>query len=217
MRIVLLGPPGSGKGTQAKSIGREFGFLHISTGDMLREAADQDTELGRQAKVYMEEGELVPDEIMISIVENRLGSGNYQEGFILDGFPRTVNQAQKLDAFLRSDGIGLDIVLSIEVKAEMIIDRLSNRRLCRDCGRDYNLHSSPPLKENRCDQCGGVLYQREDDKAETIATRLMVYEAETTPLKAYYAGLDLLQSIDGNGGIEEVFQRIASHLNCIGG
>ncbi|UCE18164.1 MAG: adenylate kinase [Gemmatimonadota bacterium] len=216
MRIVLLGPPGSGKGTQAQAIAKYCGFLHISTGDMLREAADQETELGRQAKGYMEAGELVPDETMISIIENRLSGENCRGGFVLDGFPRTVNQARELEDLLKKKERELDIVFSLEVESERIVERLSNRRLCRNCNRDYNLLSNPPEKESRCTWCGGVLYQREDDRAETITNRMQVYEAETAPLKAFYAGVGLLQEIDGNGDVEKVFRDIASHLNCIG-
>ena len=217
MRIVLLGPPGSGKGTQAKWIEKECGFFHISTGDMLRDATTQETELGHQAKRYMEAGKLVPDEVMISIVENRIEDRNCKGEFILDGFPRTVNQARKLDDFLKRIHRKLDFVFSIEVESERIIERLCNRRLCRVCGRDYNLLSNPPSKKNQCDQCGGVLYQREDDKTGTIAKRLKVYEAETAPLEAYYSKMGLLQKIDGNGSTQKVFQDITSHLNCMGG
>ena len=216
MRIVLFGPPGSGKGTQAKSIEKRCHYPHISTGDILREAAAQKTELGAQARTYMETGKLIPDDVMMSVVEERLRSDTSRGGFILDGFPRTVNQARVLDDFLAKENRKLDIVFSIEVEAKNIIERLSNRRLCRVCGLDYNLRSNPPLKKDRCDRCGGVLYQREDDTVETIANRLHVYEMETAPLKDYYANAGVLQRINGNGQVESVFQEIASHLNCVG-
>lgn len=217
MRIVLLGPPGSGKGTQAKLIGKEWGIPPISTGEMLREAAARETELGLQAKEYMERGKLVPDGVMVSIVEDRLRGDDCKRGFILDGFPRTVDQARGLDSFLEGNSTGLDVVFSIELEAERVIERLSNRWLCRDCGRDHNLLSTPPRLAGRCDRCKGELYQREDDRAETIAHRMKVYEAQTAPLKAYYARAGLLQKVDGSRRVEEVFGQIASHLNCAGG
>lgn len=217
MRIVLLGPPGSGKGTQAKLIAKEWGIPHISTGEMLREAAAKETDLGRQAKGYMEAGGLVPDGVMVSIVEDRLREDDCQKGFILDGFPRTVDQAHGLDDFLEGNDTGLDVVFSIEVEAERVVERLSNRRLCRDCGGDFNLLTNPPRLTGRCDRCGGELSQREDDRAETIANRLKVYEEQTAPLKAHYASAKLLQRIGGSGGIKEVFGEIALHLNCAGG
>ena len=213
-RVVVLGPPGSGKGTQAELIKRACRTPHISTGEILREAAVRKSELGRQAEEYMEAGELVPDDIMFSIVRDRLQQPDCKPGFVLDGFPRTVLQARKLNDLMTVSGMGLDVVLSIEVKVENVIERLANRRLCRACGRDFNLVTHPPKEKDRCDHCGGELYQRADDTVETITNRLKVYEEVTAPLKDYYAGAQILKEVDGNGDVEEVFRRIASHLNC---
>ncbi len=214
-RMVLLGPPGCGKGTQAKRIAEKCLIPHISTGEMLREAAARETEVGRQAKGYMHAGKLVPDEIMIALVKERLGQADCRHGFVLDGYPRTVDQARSLDAFLQEHGTGLDIVLSIEVDEQTIIQRLSNRRLCRSCGRDHNLVTQPPRVEGRCDACGGELYQRADDDAKAIAVRLQAYERQTTPLKTYYDGAGMLRKIDGNRGMDEVAREIGSHLGCL--
>jgi adenylate kinase len=216
MRIVLLGPPGSGKGTQAKFMAEVCRIPHISTGEMLREAVSKETPVGLQAKSYMKTGELVPDEVMTSVVKDRLRQSDCSGGFILDGFPRTVEQAKSLDDVMASQGVRLDVVLSIEVEAAKVIERLSNRWLCRGCGCDYNLITNKPRTAGRCDGCKGELYQREDDKAGTIANRLQVYDAQTAPLKEYYTGARLLVPVDGNGGTKEVFREIASHLNCAG-
>lgn len=213
-RIVLLGPPGSGKGTQAKLIGKACHIPHISTGDMLREAAAKETELGRQAKGYMEAGTLVPDDLMVSIVEDRLGWPDSRGGFILDGYPRTVEQARKLDHYLHKQDSPLDIVLTIEVEPEKVIERLSNRRVCGKCGHVYNLITNPPTEDGRCKACGGELYRRDDDASETITRRLKVYDEQTAAVKAYYDQTGLLENIDGSGAVEGVYAAIASHLTC---
>lgn len=215
-RIVLLGPPGSGKGTQAKLIENACRIPHISTGDMLREAAAKETELGCRAKGYMETGKLVPNDLMVSIVEDRLGWPDARKGFILDGYPRTVEQARELDRYFQEQDSRLDVVLSIEVESEKVIERLSNRRVCRTCGHVYNLVTNPPGDDNRCEMCGGELYQRDDDQPDTIGQRLKVYENQTAPVKAYYAQTGLLLNVDGGGVVEEVYAEITSHLNCAG-
>ena len=212
----MLGPPGSGKGTQAKLIARECRIPHISTGEMLREAVMKESELGRQAKGYMDAGELVPDGVMVSIVKDRLQRPDCQNGFVLDGFPRSVDQARELDDLMKMNGTDLDVVLNIEVSVENLVDRLANRWLCRGCGRDYNLVTHSPQQRGKCDHCGCELYQRDDDKAETITTRLQVNEKMTAPLKNYYAEAAVLRDVDGNGEVEEVFKEIASHLSCAG-
>jgi len=213
-RIVLLGPPGSGKGTQAKLIEKVCSAPHISTGDMLREAAAKETELGIRAKSFMEAGKLVPDDLMVSIVEDRLQWPDSQGKFILDGYPRTVEQAGELDRFLQEHEFPLDVVLSIEVDSTAVIERLSNRRVCRGCGRVFNRITDPPREKNRCDDCSGDLYQRDDDTAQTIARRLEVYQDQTAPVKAYYSQRGILLSIDGSGKVDEVYAEIVSHLKC---
>lgn len=196
--IVLLGPPGAGKGTQAALLAKELKLQHISTGEILREEVAQGTELGRKAKAYMDRGELVPDELVIAMLRERLDSGS---GFILDGFPRTIAQAEALERMVR-----LDRVLNIHLSEEEVVRRLSARRVCKSCGRNYNLVSNPPKVEGRCDSCGGELFQRDDDKPEVIRRRYRVYQEETAPLKDFYRERGLLVEVEGGRPIEELFQ-----------
>ncbi|MGQ9477491.1 MAG: adenylate kinase [Candidatus Bipolaricaulia bacterium] len=202
--IVLLGPPGAGKGTQAALLAKELELKHISTGEILREEVERGTELGRKAKAYMDRGELVPDELVIAMLRGRLDSGS---GFILDGFPRTLNQAEALERMVR-----LDRVLNIHLSEEEVVRRLSARRVCKSCGRNYNLISNPPKVEGRCDSCGGELFQRDDDKPEVIRRRYRVYQEETAPLKDFYRERGLLVEVEGDRPIEELFQEVLEVL-----
>ncbi len=208
MNLIFLGPPGSGKGTQAKMLVDKYGIPQISTGDILREAVKEGTPLGKEAKKYMDEGKLVPDEVVVGIVRERLKEPDCTKGFILDGFPRTIPQAEALDKTLREMGKGIDHVLSLEVDREELVRRLSGRRTCKRCGAMYHIIFDPPKKDGVCDRCGGELYQRDDDKEETIRERLRVYEEQTAPLIEYYRKKGLLRPIDGVGKIEEIFARI---------
>jgi len=208
MDVVLLGPPGSGKGTQAKKMVQRYHIPQISTGDILRGAVKEQTPLGVEAKGYMDQGQLVPDEVVVGIVRERLKGSDCNGGFILDGFPRTVPQAEALDSTLQEMKRAINHVVSIEVPNEELIRRLTGRRTCRSCGAMYHLMFDPPQKDGICDTCGGELYQRDDDQEETIRARLEVYEEQTAPLIAYYQGKGLLRAIDGLGEIEEIFQKI---------
>lgn len=213
MNLILLGPPGSGKGTQAKRLVQRYEIPQISTGDILRDAVKEGTPLGREAKRYMDEGKLVPDEVVVGIVRDRLKGPDCQKGFILDGFPRTIAQAEALDRILGEMGRGVDHVIDIEVDKEELLRRLTGRRTCKRCGAMYHVVFNPPKVDGVCDRCGGELYQRDDDKEETIRERLRVYEGQTAPLIEYYEKKGLLRRINGTGGIEEVEARI---LKAIG-
>ncbi len=212
MNIIMLGPPGAGKGTQAKMLVEEFGIPQISTGDMLRAAVAEGTELGKKAKEYMDRGQLVPDEVVIGIVRERLSKPDCHKGFILDGFPRTVPQAEALDKILQEMGKRIDCVINIVVPDEEILKRLTGRRTCRKCGAMYHVEFNPPKKEGVCDKCGGELYQRDDDKEETIRKRLEVYKAQTEPLVDYYKKKGVLVNIDGTKTIQEIYQDILKVL-----
>jgi len=212
LRLVIFGPPGAGKGTQAKMLSERLGIPHIATGDMFREAVKAGTELGRLAKQYMDRGELVPDNIVIGLVEERLRQPDCSKGFILDGFPRTVKQAEALDDVLAKLGIGLDAVINLEVGEDEVIKRLSLRRTCKKCGAVYHLIFNPPREDERCDRCGGPLYQRDDDKEETVRNRLKVYRQQTKPLLDYYRQRGLLRDVDGEKPIDEVFAEVLSHI-----
>lgn len=212
MNIILLGPPGAGKGTQAKMLVNEFGLPHISTGDMFRAAIKQGTEVGLKAKAIMDAGQLVPDEITIDIVQARLGQSDCVSGFLLDGFPRTVPQAQALDRILERFGCSLDAAVNIDVDNETIITRMAGRRICRQCGASYHLEFNPPRETGKCDQCGGELYQRSDDSEETVANRLKVYTQQTEPLLTYYQKQGLVINIDGNQEMAMVFKDIYNIL-----
>jgi adenylate kinase len=212
MRIVMIGAPGAGKGTQAKLLQEQYHIPQISTGDMLREAERVGTALGRVAAHYMSDGKLVPDDVVIGIVDDRLRAADCHAGFILDGFPRTVAQAQALDRLLAERDGGLDAVLWIQVPDHEIVRRLSGRVMCRKCGTPYHREFDPPKQADRCDRCGGELYQREDDRADRIATRLAILAKEIAPVTAYYRATGLLAEIAGTGSQSDVSARIKAAL-----
>ncbi|WP_297056168.1 adenylate kinase [Thermosulfurimonas sp.] len=212
MNIVFLGPPGAGKGTQAKRIAEKYGIPQISTGDMFREHLSKGTELGKKAKEYMDKGQLVPDEIVLGMVEERLKQPDCEKGFILDGFPRTVPQAEALDEMLAKWGKKIDFAIAIEVPDEELVKRLTGRRTCKNCGMMYHIIFKPPKVEGKCDACGGELYQRADDNEETVRNRLKVYHESTAPLIEYYEKKGVLHRIDGTGSIDEIFERIVKIL-----
>lgn len=212
MNIVFMGLPGAGKGTQAERIVATFGIPHISTGDMFRQAVREGTPLGLKAKEYMDKGLLVPDEVTVGIVRERLSQGDCAKGFLLDGFPRTVPQAEALDATLAEMGRRLDHVIYLDVRKETLLARLTGRRICRKCGATYHVDFNPPRQEGVCDKCGGKLYQRDDDKEETVATRLEVNLTQTEPLLAYYEEKGLLRRVNGEQEIDAVFADIARIL-----
>ena len=204
MHILLMGPPGAGKGTQAANLVKEFGIPHISTGDMFRAAVKEGTELGLQAKACMDAGKLVPDEVTIGIVKERLAKSDCKKGFILDGFPRTVEQADALTGILKELGLSLTAALNITVPAADLIERAVGRRICKSCGATYHVKFNPPQKAGVCDTCAGDLYQRADDSEETMKNRLSVYEAQTKPLIAYYEKAGVYKEIDGRQAIDDV-------------
>ncbi len=212
MNIIMLGPPGAGKGTQAQMLAEKYGIPQISTGDMLRAAVAEGTELGKKAKEYMDKGQLVPDEVVIGIVKERLSKPDCEKGFILDGFPRTVAQAEALDKMLAEMGKKIDYVINIVVPDEEILKRLTGRRTCRKCGAMYHVIYNPPKVEGVCDKCGGELYQRDDDKEETIKNRLSVYHSQTAPLIGYYRKKGVLVNIDGTKDIKSIFEDICAVL-----
>jgi len=212
MNIIFLGPPGAGKGTQAKVLVEKYGIPQISTGDMLREHVAKGTELGLKAKEYMEKGQLVPDEIILSMVKERLSQDDAQKGFILDGFPRTVAQAEALDKLLEEMGKKIEYVLALIVPDEELVTRLTGRRTCKNCGMMYHIKFKPPKVEGKCDVCGGELYQRPDDNEETVRNRLKVYHEQTAPLIEYYRKKGVLFEVDGNKSIEEITQQLINIL-----
>ncbi|MBU1615005.1 adenylate kinase [bacterium] len=208
MRLVFLGPPGVGKGTQAVRVSEKYGIPQIATGDILREAVRKGTGLGKKAKEFMNAGALVPDEVVIGIIRERLKENDCQRGFVLDGFPRTIAQAEALD----EEGVELEKVLSFEADDEIIIKRLSGRRTCRSCLLNYHLEFGPPKVEGKCNECGGELYQRDDDKEDVIRKRLTVYKEQTEPLVSYYEMEGILIKIRAEGGIQEVTKKIDENL-----
>lgn len=212
MRIVLLGPPGAGKGTQAAKIVQEYSIPHISTGDIFRKNLKENTPLGIKAKGYMDQGLLVPDELVVDLVKDRLTEKDCKDGFMLDGFPRTVFQAEALEAELEKMNIRLNAVLNIDVNSEMLFKRLTGRRICKSCGATYHIYFNPSEVEGICDKCGGDLFQRDDDKEETVKKRLEVYEEQTQPLIDYYKNKNVLVNIDGEGDIDKVFGDISASL-----
>ncbi|MDI6792918.1 MAG: adenylate kinase [bacterium] len=213
MRLILLGPPGSGKGTQSEFLVSRYGIPQISTGDILREAVAKGTQLGRAAKAYMEEGKLVPDQLIIDIIKERLVAPDCERGFILDGFPRTEAQAEALRTTLSEMELSLSAVINIQVDEPTLIRRLSGRRICRDCQANYHIDYSPPKISDKCNKCGGEIYQRKDDKEEVIKNRLKVYLDQTEPLINYYKNVGgLLKEINGKGKVEEIFDRIVNVL-----
>ncbi len=212
LRTILLGPPGAGKGTQAVKIVEKYGIPHISTGDIFRENIKNGTELGKKAQEYMNRGELVPDELVVEIATDRLLKDDCKDGFLLDGFPRTVFQAEKLDEFLKAHGQKLDVVIDIEVEKQELLTRLTGRRVCKKCGASYHIVNIPPKKEGICDICGGELFQRDDDTVETVENRIEVYKAQTMPLVDYYKKAGNLAEIDGSGDLDRVFADIVKAL-----
>ncbi len=212
LRTVLLGPPGAGKGTQATRIVEKYNVPHISTGDIFRENIKNGTELGKKAQEYMNKGELVPDDLVIEIATTRLLADDCKEGFLLDGFPRTVYQAEKLDEFLKAHGLELDVVIDIEVGKDELITRLTGRRVCKACGASYHVVNIPPKTEGICDSCGGELFQRADDTVETVNNRIEVYNEQTMPLVDYYKNAGKLAVVDGALSLDTVFAEIVKAI-----
>ncbi|MGB9735244.1 MAG: adenylate kinase [bacterium] len=209
-RLLLIGPPGAGKGTQATIISKKYGIPQIATGDMLREEVKKKSELGVKAKAYMDKGELVPDSLVISMLEKRLKEKDASKGFILDGFPRTVAQADALAEKFKELNIDDFAVIELKVDEESVIKRLSARRVCNNCGKIYNLITEPPKNDNVCDECNGSLYQRDDDKESTIRERFRVYNSKTAPLIDYYAKRGMLKTVSADGSIEDINKSIVS-------
>lgn len=212
MYILLMGPPGAGKGTQAEKLVEKFEIPHISTGDMFRAAVKEGTELGKQAKACMDAGQLVPDSVTIGIVKERLAKPDCKQGFILDGFPRTIEQADALDRTLAELGIRLNRVINISVPAADLVSRATGRRICKSCGATYHIIFKPATLTDKCDKCTGDLYQRDDDREETITQRLAVYSAQTKPLVEYYQDKGLYTEIDGRQPIDKVLSDIVASL-----
>ncbi|HHX14442.1 MAG TPA: adenylate kinase [Clostridiales bacterium] len=214
LKLVLLGPPGAGKGTQAVTISEKYKIPHISTGDIFRKNVKEGTPLGQKAKNYMDKGELVPDELVVELVKDRLNGSDTQDGFLLDGFPRTVYQAEELDKFLAGRNQKLDKVIDIQVEQAVIMERMSGRRVCRNCGAPYHVKYHPPKQDSVCDLCGGEVYQRADDSEATVLNRLSVYDKQTSPLLDYYEKSGNIVHIEGVGGPEAVFDKIAAALGA---
>lgn len=212
MNLILLGPPGAGKGTQAAKIIEKYNIPHISTGDIFRENIKNGTELGKKAQEYMNAGQLVPDELVVEIATDRLTKDDCKDGFLLDGFPRTVFQAEALDKFLAERGSRIDNVLDIDVNREELMIRLTGRRVCSKCGASFHIVNIPPKREGICDVCGAELIQRKDDNEETAANRIEVYNKETKPLIDYYEKAGNISHIDGTAGLENVFNAIVGIL-----
>ena len=212
MRLILLGPPGAGKGTQAAGIVEKYKIPHISTGDIFRQNIKEGTELGKKAKEYMDQGLLVPDELTVGLVTDRISQPDCGNGFMLDGFPRNVSQAVQLDAFLKNNGIALDKVINIEVDKEKLVARAVGRRICKSCGATYHIEFNPSKEEGVCGICKGDLYQRADDNEETVSKRIQVYLDETKPLADYYSKVGIIADIDGQQSIDKVFNDIVSAL-----
>ena len=214
MKLILLGPPGAGKGTQAKMLTEKFSIPQISTGDILRAAVKDGTPMGQKAKEYMDAGGLVPDEVVVGIVRDRLQDADCSNGFILDGFPRTVGQADALHSSLQEMGKELDRVISLAVDAEALVVRLTGRRTCKECGRGYHIKFDPPREEGLCDACKGILIQRDDDREETIRKRLQVYADQTAPLISYYQDAGVLLELDGMQPISQVQEKMLTLLQA---
>ena len=217
MRVVLLGGPGAGKGTQAQLISKRLSIPHISTGDLLRAAVVKQTELGRVAKQFMERGELAPDELVINIIEERLGAGDCERGFLFDGFPRNPTQATVLESMLNRRKLALDHVVNLLVPRDDLVERLSGRRTCRNCGSMFHVKFDPPEREGLCDRCGGPLFQRADDREETIRARLDVYEETRAALCDFYRARGLLREVDGLGASSDILERILAQMNGAAG
>ncbi len=213
MKIIMLGAPGAGKGTQAKMIADQYGIPHISTGDIFRANIKNGTELGMEAKKYMDQGLLVPDELTVKILLDRVAKDDCQNGYVLDGFPRTIPQAEVLDKALRERGDAIDYAVNVDVPDEHIVRRMSGRRACLSCGATYHMEHIPPKKEGICDRCGNELTQRDDDKEEIVLNRLKAYHDQTQPLIQFYKEKDVLKTVDGTKPMQEVFDSIAAILN----
>lgn len=212
MKIIMLGAPGAGKGTQAKKLAEKYQIPHISTGDIFRANIKQQTELGKQAKSYMDQGMLVPDELTVALVVDRIEQKDCENGFILDGFPRTIPQAESLDEALQKKGEKIDYAINVDVPDENIVNRMSGRRACVECGATYHLQHKPTKTEGICDACGSKIVQRDDDKPETVQKRLQVYHEQTQPLIEYYNNKKLVVDVDGTRDIEDIFETIVSIL-----
>lgn len=208
MNLLIMGPPGAGKGTQAERLVKEVEIMHISTGDMFRAAIKEGTEMGKKAEEYMNQGALVPDEVVVGMVKDRLSKPDCKQGFLLDGFPRTLDQAKSLDETLNSLQINIDGVINIAVPREKLMERLTGRRVCKNCGASFHVIFNKPKVEGKCDACGGELYQRGDDNEEAVGKRLDVYEQQTQPLIDYYSEKGLLLSIDGDQDINKVLEDV---------
>ena len=215
MRLIIFGPPGAGKGTQASRIAGKHSLLHISTGDMLRAAVREGAELGKLAKSYMDRGELVPDDVVIGIIKQRITKADSKDGFMLDGFPRTIPQANALDEMLDEEGLKIGAVISIEVDDEEVVKRISGRRVCEKCGAMYHIIFDPAKNSSYCDKCDGKLYQRDDDSEDVVRNRLQVYRTQTEPLKEFYKKTGILKSVLGTGTVEEVFSEIERILKTL--
>lgn len=214
MKIVMLGAPGAGKGTQAERIAAKYGIPHISTGDIFRANIKEGTELGKKAKSYMDQGLLVPDSLTVDLVMDRIGQADCKNGYVLDGFPRTIPQAESLTEALLQKGEKLDFALDVDVPDENIVNRMSGRRACSKCGSTYHIVYAPPKTEGICDKCGAALTLRDDDKPETVKKRLKVYHDQTKPLIDYYGGENILRSVDGTQDMEKVFADITAILGA---
>ena len=214
MKIIMLGAPGAGKGTQAKMIAEKYGIPHVSTGDIFRANIKNGTELGMEAKKYMDQGQLVPDELTVKILLDRVAQDDCKNGYVLDGFPRTIPQAEVLDKALTELGDAIDFAIDVNVPDENIVNRMSGRRACLTCGATYHVTFAPPAKEGICDVCGAELVLRDDDKPETVQKRLAVYHEQTQPLIDYYKEKGVLHSVDGTKDMEEVFQSITEILGA---
>jgi adenylate kinase len=216
LKIILLGPPGAGKGTQAKLISEKFQIPHISTGDIFRKNISEKTPLGIEAKAYMDNGKLVPDEVTIGIVKDRLIEDDCKNGFLLDGFPRTVKQAEALDLFLNGNEQKIDTALLIDVPKEFILERMTGRRVCSKCGSSYHIKFNPSKIQGKCDACDGILVQRKDDTEVTVKERLDVYDRQTQPLIQYYKEQSILSTVEGTDEITKVFNEICNVLGAVG-
>ena len=214
MKLLIMGRPGAGKGTQAANIKEYYNIPHISTGDMFRAAIKNETNLGLLAKSYMDKGALVPDDVTIGIVKERLLEDDCKKGFLLDGFPRTILQAEALDEFLKENGVKLDAVLDVNVKPEILVRRMVGRRVCKTCGATYHVEFNAPKKDGICDNCGSPLIQRQDDTEATAKNRLEVYDNNTAPLLAYYKNQNILKTVDGDQPLEKVFEDIKAVLGA---
>jgi adenylate kinase len=214
MRVILLGPPGAGKGTQAESIVNKYCIPHISTGDIFRKNIKEGTELGKKAKSYIDSGALVPDSLVVEIVEDRLKEDDCKNGFLLDGFPRTTVQAEELDKVLQNMGVSITKVVNIQVDPKVLLDRAVGRRICKNCGATFHVAFNPPSKEGMCDKCSGELYQRSDDNEETVGNRIKVYIDETSPLIEYYTNKGVIANIDGEQNIGKVFEDVVKVLGA---